>query len=201
MSSALTFKPVTAKTVGDFDALFGAKGGPNWCWCMAFRATSAELKEARGPARKQQILGRIADGVPVGLLAYRDGAPVGWVSVAPKATFRGLGGESEGDDIWSLTCMFVPRTLRKTGLSAELIAAAAAHASKQGAKVLEAYPVAPDSPSYRHMGFVPAFERAGFVETGRRARGDTSCSSSFNHDPPWERKTLTNVSIWHADCP
>ena len=29
MPPKLTFKPVTAKTVGDFEALFGAKGGPN----------------------------------------------------------------------------------------------------------------------------------------------------------------------------
>jgi len=39
MTGKLTFKPVTARTVGDFEALFGAKGGPNWCWCMAWRAT------------------------------------------------------------------------------------------------------------------------------------------------------------------
>ena len=36
-----------------------------------------------------------------------------------------------------------------------------------GATVLEAYPVDPDSPSYRFMGFVPSFAEAGFVETGR----------------------------------
>jgi hypothetical protein len=30
----------------------------------------------------------------------------------------------------------------------------------------EAYPVAPDSPSYRFMGFVPMFEKARFVEIG-----------------------------------
>jgi len=37
----------------------------------------------------------------------------------------------------------------------------------EGARVVEAYPVAPDSPSYRFMGFVPAFEKAGFREVGR----------------------------------
>jgi hypothetical protein len=31
-----------------------------------------------------------------------------------------------------------------------------------GAKYIEAYPVAPDSPSYWFMGFVPTFEKAGF---------------------------------------
>jgi hypothetical protein len=32
--------------------------------------------------------------------------------------------------------------------------------------ILEAYPVDPDSPSYRHMGFVPAFAAHGFEEIG-----------------------------------
>ena len=40
-------------------------------------------------------------------------------------------------------------------------------ARAKGATVVEAYPVAPDSPSYRFMGFVPVFEAAGFREVGR----------------------------------
>ena len=168
MAAKLTFKPVTAETVGDFEALFGARGGPNWCWCMAWRASSAELKDAKSPARKRQMLGRINNGVPVGLVAYDGGEPVGWVSVAPKETFqKGLGGTGDMDNVWSLTCMFIARTHRKQGLSAQLIEAAAKHAKKHRARLLEAYPVDPDSPSYRHMGFVPAFKRAGFKEEGR----------------------------------
>ena len=50
---------------------------------------------------------------------------------------------------------------------ARLIQAAVAHARKRGATVVEAYPVAPDSPSYRFMGFVPVFTAAGFREVGR----------------------------------
>lgn len=168
MPLKLTFKPVTAETVGDFEALFGARGGPNWCWCMAWRATSAELKNAKSPARKRQIVDRIHAGVPVGLVAYDAGTPVAWVSVAPKETFqRGLGGAEVSDKVWSLTCMFIARDHRKQGLSAQLIEGAARYARRNKARILEAYPVDPDSPSYRHMGFVPAFERAGFVEDGR----------------------------------
>lgn len=171
MSGKLTFKPVTAATVGDFEALFGARGGPNWCWCMAWRATSAELKDANGPTRKQQMLDRIADGVPVGLVAYDGGTPVAWASVAPKDTFQpGLGGVKETDKVWSLTCMFIAKDYRKQGLSALLIAAAAKHAKKHKATILEAYPVDPNSPSYRFMGFVPAFARLGFEEVGTEGK-------------------------------
>jgi len=168
MAEKLTFKPVTAATVGDFETLFGTKGSPNWCWCMAWRATSVELKDAKSPARKQQILGRINDGMPVGLLGYNEGHPVAWVSVAPKDTFQsGLGGIEDRDRVWSLTCLFIARDHRKQGLTAQLIAAAAKHAKKHKARLLEAYPVDPESPSYRHMGFVPVFRRAGFEAHGR----------------------------------
>lgn len=34
---------------------------------------------------------------------------------------------------------------------------------KNGAKYLEAYPVDPDSPSYRFMGFVKTFEKVDFT--------------------------------------
>jgi GNAT superfamily N-acetyltransferase len=166
MTEALTFRPVTAETVTDFEKLFAARGSPNWCWCMAWRATPAEIKNSKSPARRAQILARIGDGVPVGLLAYDGNEPIAWVSVAPKSTFRSLGGTEDDDGVWSLTCMFVPRARRGTGLSARLIEAAVDHARQQGARLLEAYPVDPDSPSYRHMGFVEAFERLGFTPAG-----------------------------------
>lgn len=163
----LTFKPVTASTVGDFEKLFMARGGPNWCWCMAFRATTEELKDSKSPERRKQILGRVADGVPIGLLAYEEGEPVAWVSVAPKNTFGKLGGVEDVEGVWSLTCMYVPRTRRRQGMTGALIGAAVAYVKKRKGWLLEAYPVDVDSPSYRHMGFVPMFEKAGFTETGR----------------------------------
>jgi hypothetical protein len=48
----------------------------------------------------------------------------------------------------------------------DLIAGAVTHAKKQGATIVEAYPVPPDAPSYRFMGFVPVFEEAGFKDVG-----------------------------------
>lgn len=165
----LTFKPVTRSTRDDFIEVFAGRGGPKYCWCMLWRATSDELKNNTSAARQQQILGRIDRRVPVGLVGYADGEPVAWVSVAPKPTFPGnLGGpDSEpADKVWSLTCMYMRRAIRGQGLGHQLIDAAVRHAKKRGAKVLEAYPVAPDSPSYRHMGFVPAFEAAGFTSAG-----------------------------------
>lgn len=169
VASRLVFKPVTSATVKDFETLFGSVGAPSYCWCMSWRATPDEIKDGKGPARRRQILARIAGGVPVGLIGYEDDSPAAWVSVAPRETFRNLGGPAAepGEVVWSLTCMFVPRRHRGEGRGRQLVEAAIAHARAGGANVLEAYAVAPDSPSYRHMGFVPLFEWFGFHTSGK----------------------------------
>jgi GNAT superfamily N-acetyltransferase len=168
--ATLSFKPVTEATREDFLVVFG-KGGPNYCWCMPYRVTPEEKKAVpRGSDRQALMLGRIDGGVPVGLLGYLEGEPMAWVSVAPRQTFNAsLGGPrpKDGEEVWALTCLFIRRTHRGQGFGHQLIAAAVAEARRCKADVLEAYPVDPDSPSYRHMGFVPAFEAAGFEPGGQ----------------------------------
>lgn len=164
----LVFRPVTKRTKDDFVALFDRPGWQKQCWCMMWRATSEEGSGTSAAVRHRQMLGRIDDGTPIGLLGYDGGEPVAWVSIAPKDTYRRLGGpeRADGEKIWSLACMFIRRDYRGKGLAHELIAAAVKQAKKRGATGVEAYPVDPESPSYGYMGFVPAFERAGFVEIG-----------------------------------
>lgn len=113
---------------------------------------------------------RVDAGVPVGILAYRGDQPVGWCSVGPRDTMRstmGAPGALADEQIWSIVCFFVPRPLRGTGLTRRLLDAAVKQAHKRGATVIEAYPVDPESPSYRFMGFVSTFRDMGFVEVGR----------------------------------
>jgi GNAT superfamily N-acetyltransferase len=66
-----------------------------------------------------------------------------------------------------LVCFSIRREFRGQGVTEQLIEATADYAKRNGAIVLEAYPVDPDSPSYRFMGYVPTFEAAGFEEIGR----------------------------------
>jgi GNAT superfamily N-acetyltransferase len=167
--AALAFRPVTKRNVADFEALFSAPGAPKYCWCMVWRRSAAEAKKNDPTNRKRQMFERIARGMSVGLLAYDGKTPVAWASIAPRDTYRALGGPEakSGETVWSLACFFVPRHLRRQGVMRRLIAAAVDHARKKGATVVEAYPVEPDAPSYRFMGFVPVFEEAGFKEVGR----------------------------------
>ncbi|MGH6638561.1 MAG: GNAT family N-acetyltransferase [Polaromonas sp.] len=114
---------------------------------------------------------RIHAATPVGLLGYSGDEPVAWCSIAPRSTYRRLvSGETSDEGIWSIACFFVVRRLRGAGITQQLIAAAVRHAQAHGASLVEAYPVEPDSPSYRFMGFVPVFEAAGFSEVGREGK-------------------------------
>ncbi|HET9949577.1 MAG TPA: GNAT family N-acetyltransferase [Longimicrobiales bacterium] len=164
----MEIEEVTPERWPDFERLFESRGAPSYCWCMAWRGTAREKRE--NTDRKAAMRERVLGGVPVGLLGYVDGEPVAWCSVAPRDTYRPLGGVStsaaEDAATWSIVCFFVRREHRKRGMLRELLEAAVEHARRRGARVVEAYPVDPDSPSYRFMGFVSAFADAGFREVG-----------------------------------
>jgi GNAT superfamily N-acetyltransferase len=164
----LAFRSVTRRTKDDFVALFDRPGWQRQCWCMVWRTTKKESVGASPSVRRVRMLSRIDRREPVGLLGYDGDEPVAWVSIAPKASYSRLGGPepAPGEDVWSLACMVIRRDYRGKGLAHELIGAAVDRARQGGATAVEAYPVEPDSPSYRYMGFVPAFRRAGFVEVG-----------------------------------
>ena len=114
---------------------------------------------------------KVCEGVPIGLLGYSNDEPVAWCSIAPRTTYRDLGGPTSigepPEDVWSLVCFFIRRELRGKGLTKRIVEAAVQHAAKRGAKVVEAYPVEPGSPSYRFMGYLPTFSAAGFRGVGR----------------------------------
>ncbi len=164
----IVFREVTADTWPDFERLVECRGGPKACWCMVWRATPQEAKHTDGASRKVAIAKRITAGTTVGLLGYLDEEPVTWCSVAPRSTYRRLVDDGSPDEgVWSITCFFIVRRLRGQGLTQKIIAAAIDFAKSRSASIVEAYPVDPESPSYRFMGFVPTFEAAGFREVGR----------------------------------
>jgi GNAT superfamily N-acetyltransferase len=167
----LVFHEVDRKRWGDLERLFQSRGGPKNCWCMVWRTTAEERRQKGGAVRKAMLKQRVEDDVPVGILGYLNDEPVTWCAVAPRTTFLRLGGPEEPDEdpekVWSIVCFFVSRPLRGKGVTAQLIESAVEHAKRHGATVVEAYPVDPDSPSYRFMGYISSFKAAGFHEVGR----------------------------------
>jgi GNAT superfamily N-acetyltransferase len=119
-------------------------------------------------------------GSEPGLLAYREGQAVGWISVAPRPQYgrilrsRRIGpvpDEASDESVWSVVCFWIPRGERGKGIASELLKAGVAHARERGATMLEAYPV--DTAGGRKpsanlfTGTLAMFRRAGFREAER----------------------------------
>jgi GNAT superfamily N-acetyltransferase len=133
----------------------------------------------KGARNKAALRRRVSSNKTPGLLLYVGNHPVGWCSLGPRAEFPGLARSRvwapvDETPVWSITCFFIQRPYRNRGLSVALLEGAIAYARKQGAKILEGYPLdlrdqrLPDA--FVWTGLVGSFEKAGFVETTRRSR-------------------------------
>ncbi|MGH2661515.1 MAG: GNAT family N-acetyltransferase [Actinomycetota bacterium] len=172
-------RPITPSRWKDLERLFGPNGAYSNCWCMWWRMPSKDFDRA-APDRKRSALRRLVrDSRRPGLLAYRDGDPVGWVSVAPREEFGRLERSStlkRVDDrpVWSIVCFYIHRGHRGEGVARALLDAAVDHAARRGAKIVEGYPVDPAVRDYpaaeAYTGPLPLFESAGFREVARRGK-------------------------------
>lgn len=156
------FKPIDTETWRDFEALMESKGSPHNCWCTAWITVDKKNNKVEKSEKKASIKKRIESDIPMGLLAYLNGEAIGWCSVAPRETYRPLGGDKTKDNVWSVVCFFIRRAYRRQGLSSLILKQAMEFAKKHGAEYVEGYPVAQDSPSYRFMGYKETFEKADF---------------------------------------
>ncbi len=163
----LEFHPVTTERASDL-ARFSEKHGKfRYCSCMRWRMTSTEFRLSTKESRVAALEALVCQGIPVGVLAYLDGEPVGWCSIAPRETYRALEryrGLPRLDDapVWSVVCFFVDRRVRRAGVTLGLLRAAVEYAQSQGARVIEGYPVRPGPRLYTYMGSPSTFQRAGF---------------------------------------
>lgn len=174
----LSFRPVTGAEWEDLVALFGPRGACAGCWCMWWRLTRKEFEQGKKGANRRALKRLVDDGTLPGILAYDGDRPVGWCSVGPRADYPALERSrvlARVDDapVWSIVCFFVARDARRRGLTHRLITAAVSHARKKGARIVEAYPVAPGPNGmpdvWAWTGLESAFVRAGFREAARRS--------------------------------
>lgn len=173
----LSFHPLTSDRWGDFAALFGERGACAGCWCMFPLLARKEWEAGKGARNRKAMKKRVDSGVVPGLLAYEAGKPIGWIALAPRETYSLLERSRimaplDDEPVWSVVCFFIDRRHRGRGLSVKLLEAAAKYARKQGARILEGYPVDPEkptAPAFAWHGAAPAFQRAGFEEVARRS--------------------------------
>jgi len=169
----LTFKEVDSERFADLARLFESKGGPKYCWCMAWRRAADGGRPTNNAARKRALKLYVDNGTPIGILGYADDEPVAWCSIAPRESYHNIADVEDEEQeeprakVWSLACFFIKRQYRSQGVMPKIIAAAIACAKRHRAQVIEAYPVDPSSPSYRFMGYVSTFKRMGFSHVGR----------------------------------
>lgn len=156
------FHPIDVENWPDFESLMESRGSPHNCWCTAWIDVAKKSTKAEKSEKKATMQKRVNNGISVGLLVYSKGEPIGWCAVAPRESYKNLGGDETKAQVWSVVCFFIKRTFRGQGLSKLLLQEAIGFAKNHGAKFIEGYPVAPGSPSYRFMGFRPMFEKADF---------------------------------------
>ncbi|MGZ4689496.1 MAG: GNAT family N-acetyltransferase [Acidimicrobiia bacterium] len=169
--------PLTPERWPDLEALFGERGASSGCWCMWWRVAAKDWELNSGDGNREAFRSIVSSGPPPGLLAYHDGRPVGWIAVAPRAELPRLNRSPKlkpVDDVpvWAVTCFYIDRTFRGTGVAGTLLAAAVEHARAAGAKVIEGYPIDPGggrvSNASAYTGVLDMFRAAGFDEIERR---------------------------------
>ena len=177
-SGRLEVFPVAPKRWADMEELFerrGPRGGyrnvPAYgCWCMYWRDRSLE----HGEPKKRAMRGIVRAGREPGLLAYSEGSPVGWISIAPREEYEALlrspqyRPEEDEDGVWSIVCFTVDREARGRGVRDALLEAAVEHAFDHGAQAIEAYPHRAKSDDY--MGYVDLFRAHGFEIVRERSK-------------------------------
>jgi GNAT superfamily N-acetyltransferase len=147
---------------------------------MWWRLKRSQFAKSTGHKNKRMMKRIVDSGHVPGILAYADGNPVGWCSVANREAYPVLERSwtlKRIDDkpVWSVVCFFAARPFRGKGLMTSLLKAAIGHARNHGAKVVEGYLVEPAgrrmSGSEGFTGVASTFKKAGFVEALRRSPG------------------------------
>jgi GNAT superfamily N-acetyltransferase len=139
----LAVHPLTPARWPDLESIFAARGCSvaRGCWCMCYRVSGEP--PPRPPGVTQAAAARAAfkalvdAGVMTGLVGYRDGQPVGWVSLGPREDYAKLRRSPvmkgvDDEPVWSIVCFVVPAEHRGQGVATALLAGAVAWARAAG---------------------------------------------------------------------
>ena len=181
----LAFHPLTPDRWDDFVALFETDSICRSCWCIHHRIPVTLMKGATGDMRKAMMRKIVKRGPPPGLLAYRDGEAIAWLALTPrpatpdwstgrKASAAFAPEDAEDPRTWAASCFFIRKDARGEGVTAALLKAGIGWAKKEGAKRIDACPMAHDekrSPLGLFVGPKRIFDRAGFKTLIERKPG------------------------------
>ena len=177
----LDVHPLTPARWNDLVTLFSGRGGAQvrGCWCMFYRRSGrAEVPAGTTYAQyNRAALKALVDGGTVpGLIGYRNGKPVAWVSLGPREQYAKLARSPVMTPVysmpgWSVVCFYPAPAARGHGICALMLARATEFARARGATLLEAYPIDKDGrerDDAMWFGAKRLYDRAGFTEVARR---------------------------------
>ena len=147
---------------------------------MFWRIPNQDFQAGKGDVNKKRLEEVVCnrEGPAPGVLAYSDeGEPVGWCAVAPRAEYdyftRSTSLQAVDDHpVWAVTCFFVRKDMRRKGVAAGLLGAAADFVKANGGSMIEGYPTRPKKgampDTFAWTGLPQSFVAAGFekVSTG-----------------------------------
>lgn len=173
-ASSHTIKPLTPETFPAWLALAqkhnGVWGG---CYCSYFHGdTDRTVKADRDRATFKQRL--VEEGVAHAALVFDGDVAIAWCEYGSPAELPGIYHRKEYDAgetrpaPWRITCFFVDRDHRRSGVAREALDGALALIAQAGGGEVVSFPnVVPEgkrtSSSFLHNGTRAMFEKAGFT--------------------------------------
>jgi GNAT superfamily N-acetyltransferase len=175
--TVLRARPLDESTWSDFAQLAerhnGVWGG---CWCMGFHAEGVGRHKTAAQNRAEKEA-RVREGRAHAALVYDGARCVGWCQFGPtdelpriKRRRAHLDGLTVLPD-WRITCFFVDREYRRSGVAATALEGALDEIARLGGGTVESYPEDTEgrsvSSSFLHNATVSMFESQGFERTRR----------------------------------
>ena len=172
--------PLLARELGpstwaDFERLFrkyhGVQAG---CWCMFYHRegpTGPLQSTSRQETNRRDHRSLMLRGHAQGILVYDDERPVGWCQFGRREDlpriergrkYRSLAQGLGSPPSWRITCFFVDRPWRRSGVARFALHAALEAIKRRGGGIVEAYPATHAKAVATWFGTVGMFEREGF---------------------------------------
>jgi len=184
MTAALRIRPANEASWSELQLIL--TGTAARCQCTRQRLGDHDWYALPPEARGEVLREAVGCDDPratstVGLVAWLDDEPVGWVAVDRRTAYvrirnspvawSGRHERKDDESVWAIACLVVRRGFRHEGLTYPLVAAAAEHARAQGARAVEGYPMLTGGAEVTwdelSVGPVGPFTAAGFTEVSR----------------------------------
>lgn len=170
-----TSRELTPARWGDFERFFGRYGGVQaGCWCMFYHrdGPNGPLDDpARHESNRRDHRELLSRGRAHGILVYRNREPIGWCQFGRREElpriehgrkYRALAPRLGEAAAWRITCFFVDRPYRRSGVAGFALHAALQAIERRGGGIVEAYPTTRRGAVATWFGTRAMFEREGF---------------------------------------